>query len=108
MRPSFGGRASVRACVRACVPVCGRVCMRACVQAFCACVREKTIAVVIIVVAMSLPLQIALPAKMAPKYTILGCVLATVAFYLVKNSLRQNYSFSLSSYPLPPLPPPHL
>ena len=53
------------------------------------------------VVAKSLPLQIALPAKGAPKYTILGCLLATGALYLVKNSLRQKYS-------PPPLPPPYI
>ena len=34
------------------------------------------------VVAMSLPLQIAFPAKGAPKYTILGCLLSTGALYI--------------------------
>ena len=51
---------------------------------------------------MSLALQIALPAKWAPKYTILGGFLATGALYWVLKSLRQKYSLSLSSYPLPP------
>ena len=45
----------------------------------------------------STPLRIALPVKMAPKYTISWCFLVTGAFYKVKKPLWQKYPYASSS-----------